>query len=370
MKVLCIYPGMNPVYNDNFHALRYLREQGVELEVLAGSVSGLKSSESARPFEVANGIPIHRRWSSREELNALSGRSLQDAEEIGDALRPDVIWCSLIDNRGLGRHLARRYDVPWIQLTESLFDAQMLMGRRMRWWRRLRLEAGARRLRRELLDRSDLIVHSNPGEIERASRLEGRARVAYVPWCSEVPDALLDEKIERRNVAIHIGSLFHFKNAQRLPFMVERLRAAGVVDRIEIVGSGTYQPAIEKLVEQRPESLDHTVSLTRSDSIRRLRSARFAFTPTRIGGWGLFGDCWAAQTPVLSLHDPYVLRHGIDAYCIGPREDPGEAARRLCGDPLLYESIQRGGLDRYRRDHAASVVGAHYLRLLRETVGR
>jgi glycosyltransferase involved in cell wall biosynthesis len=359
---------MDPRFNDNFHALRYMQEHGNELVLLTRQDPGLKSTAQAPEFERVSGVAIHRRWKNVAELNSLEPDSLARATKIADELAPDLIWCSYQGNLPLGRHLSERYRKPLIVLVESLYNRESLLGRRDRWWRSPLLELRARRYRQHLLERSDAIITSDPLEPERIRVLDpsGR-RVFFVPWCTDVPEDMTASGSARaRNKAVYIGSLYHFKNAQQLPGMIHSLLGSTPVEEVTVVGPGPLRPRIEALRARYGKALTYIESLPRADALAMLRESFFAFTATKMGGWGLFGDAWAVRTPLLALHNGYGLTDGVDASLATANGGVAGAARRLYDDAPYHEAIRDGGRKRYVQNHTAEAVGSAYLRVIRD----
>jgi len=370
MRILCLYTGMDPRFNDNFAALRYMREQGHELMILTRKDPGLKSTEPSPEFEEASGIAIHRRWQNVGEMNSLEPDALARATDVADAFAPDVVWCTYQGNLPLGRYLSARYRKPLIQLVESLFNRESLLGRRDRWWRRPLLELRAQRFRQHLLSQANAVVTSDVLEVDRIRQLDpsGR-RVFFVPWCNDVPDDSRAEPPARtRQRAVYIGSLYHFKNAQKLPAMIHSLLNSTPVEEVTVVGPGPLRPRIEALRPRYGRALTYIESLPRAEALALLRESFFAFTATKMGGWGLFGDAWAVQTPLLALHDCYGLTDGVDASLARPNGGVAGAARRLYEDGAYHRSICEGGRTRYVRDHTAAAVGSAYLRVIHDVV--
>lgn len=368
MRILCVYPGMDPRFNDNFHALRYLQEHGHELVLLTRRDPGLKSTEPSPEFERVAGIAIHRRWQNVAELNSLDHEPLARATEIADEFAPDLVWCSYQGNLPLGRHLSERYRKPLIVLVESLYNRESLLGRRDRWWRTPLLELRARKYRQHLLEQSDAIITSDPLEPARIRELDptGR-RVFFVPWCTDVPEAMGESgTIRARNEAVYIGSLYHFKNAQHLPGMIRSLLGSTPVEHVTVVGPGPLRPKIEALRSRYGKALTYIESLPRAEALALLRESFFAFTATKMGGWGLFGDAWAVRTPLLALHNGYGLTDGVDASLASANGGVAGAARRLYDDAAYHEAIRDGGRMRYVQNHTAEAVGSGYLRVIRD----
>ncbi len=367
MRVLCLYPGMDPRFNDNFHALRYLQEHGHELQLLTRRDPGLKSTAQSPEYESVAGIAIHRQWQNVAELNSLAPEPLARAVKIADDFAPDLIWCSYQGNLPLGRHLSQRYRKPLIVLVESLYNRESLLGRRDRWWRTPLLEMRARRYRQHLLQSADAIITSDPLEPARIRTLDpsGR-RVFFVPWCTEVPDEPTTSLTRANEKAVYIGSLYHFKNAQQLPGMIRSMLDGTPVREITVVGPGPLRPRIEALRSRYGKALTYIESLPRSEALALLRESFFAFTATKMGGWGLFGDAWAVRTPLLALHNGYGLTDGVDASLAIANGGVAGAARRLYADATYHEAIREGGRRRYVENHSAEAVGSGYLRVIRD----
>lgn len=367
MRILCLYPGMDPRFNDNFHALRYMQEQGHELVLLTRRDPGLKSTEQSPDFEQVAGVKIHRQWKNVAELNSLEPASLARAVQIADDFAPDLVWCSYQGNLPLGRHLSERYGKPLIVLVESLYNRESLLGRRDRWWRRPLLEVRAQRYRQHLLERADAVITSDPLEPTRIRTLDpSGTRVFFVPWCTEVPDDAAANGGRARDQAVYIGSLYHFKNAQQLPGMIRSLLDSTPVERVSVVGPGPLRPKIEALLPRYGRALTYIESLPRVDALALLRESFFAFTATKMGGWGFFGDAWAVRTPLLALHNGYGLTDGVDASLASANGGVAGAARRLYDDSVYHQAIRDGGRKRYVENHTAEAVGSAYLRVIRD----
>ena len=93
MKVLAIYPGLNPTFDEVAYVLPPLVAKGVAVQVVTSRVSALKSSEPGEAYENFQGVPIHRIFPSLRALSHEAGRYLKQVREIADAFQPDgTFW--------------------------------------------------------------------------------------------------------------------------------------------------------------------------------------------------------------------------------------------------------------------------------------
>jgi glycosyltransferase involved in cell wall biosynthesis len=371
MRVLMIYPGLNPQVNDCAHVPAYLASTGMDVAVITARQNTSKSVESSSAYEEFRDVRIHRPYERFAEMIWRPARHLAACREALATLRPDVLVCQQELNIRLTLLLQRGWPAPILLVTEfarALAEGHF-GGRRVRLlWPFLGVPTWGSSFWRWLCRRVAGIITANPGDAPYLEALsQGGAPVWHVPWCSEL--SAYEPAPERDpGRLVYVGAFSDFKNTSELAETIPLVLEHTPVREAVLVGDGDTR-VVEDLRAAYGERVRHLPGLARAEVLALLSGAFCAHTPVLVGGWGFIGDCWGTGTPLVATHDAYAFRHGVDALLAEGPEGVVAAVNGLAEDPALYARLQAGGYERHRR-HTAQAVGEGYRRALERVAGR
>jgi len=361
MKILAIFPGLNPKFDDLAHAIQALTGLGHQVMVLAARTSELKSKEVTEILEEVDGVSYYRPFMTAREMIE-NGLNLS-SEIVANvkSFAPDVIFASSFRGLKVGRGLALAgVKVPTLMRVEHLDPIQAIYGRRyylgMPWLGRMLGRAKWRANLKHLQG----VVTTNAADLYQSQFYAYLGdRVFYAPHCNQLPQLRADIASRDRGLMIYIGSLIRDKHCGRWNESVEHIFEKTPVERFQIIGDGPFKYVVDSLKGRFGNRIEHIVSLPRNEALERLSSAYFAYTEAQFG-WGFIGDCWATGTPLLAPNSTYGLARGFDALMPMSIDRMVTDIRRLYVDDTLYQSLSVNGLRRYQNNHTSSVVAAHY----------
>jgi glycosyltransferase involved in cell wall biosynthesis len=221
-----------------------------------------------------------------------------------------------------------------------------------------------------LCSQASAVITCYPGDVERLDELSSYGTsVRFVPWCNELPAGFQPALKKERELAVYVGTFSRWKNTDAFSAIVPLILRNTPTKRILFVGSGRTQ-VVENLKGQFGSAVEHIPGLPRNEVLSELSSAYYGITTVKRGGWGFIGDCWAVQTPLVTLFNDYNLHHQKDSVVGGDLEGLIEGIQKLYSEPHLHQSMQNAGYQRYVRDHTASAVGSSYESTLKETLKR
>jgi len=361
MKILAIFPGLNPKYDDLAHAIQELVTLGHQVMVLAARTSELKSKEVGGVIEDVAGVSYYRPFHTAKEMLA---NDLQVADEIVENVKifaPDVIFASSFRGLNVGKALARAgIMVPMLMRVEHLDPIHAIYGRRRylsitwlgRMLGRIKWRANAKYLSGVVTTNAADLYAENPHPY-----LDGR--IFYAPHCNQLPSLNATAPARDKNLMVYIGSLIRDKNCGRWLDSVGPIFDKTPVERFLIVGDGPYRHVVEALQKRFGNRIEHVVSLPRTEALERLRSGYFAYTEAQFG-WGFIGDCWATATPLLAPQSTYGLVKNFDALKPATRDTMLADINRLYSAPAFHEDLALNGYKRYQNNHTAHIVARHY----------
>ena len=369
MKILAIFPGLNPKYDDLAHAIKGLVTLGHQVMVLAARTSELKSKEIGELLEEVDGVSYYRPFLTAREMveNGLNFPSEIVAHV--KTFAPDVIFASSFRGLKVGRGLALAgITVPTLMRVEHLDPIQAIYGRRyylgMPWLGRM---LGRAKWRANLKHLQGVVTTNAADLYQSQSYAYLGDRVFYAPHCNQLPQLRADIAPRDRGLMTYIGSLIRDKHCERWNASVEQIFEKTPVERFQIVGDGPFRHVVDSLKSRFGNRIEHIVSLPRKEALERLSSACFAYTEAQFG-WGFIGDCWATGTPLLAPNSTYGLVRNFDALMPMSIERMVEDINRLYVDEKLYQSLSENGLRRYQNNHTALIVAAHYHTAIKSVV--
>ncbi len=374
MKILAIYPGLNPGVNDIARALIFLAQQGNEIKVITARSNQSKSAQDEAVHQVVEGLDIFRPFARFfPDMIFMPAAGLLPLQGMLEKFNPDVLLCSqeFTIRIGLAVRQILDMDIPIVVVSEFAGDLAdrgysglianltfplvgLPRGRRFWTW---------------LCAQSDAVITCCPGDANRLDALERNdTSVHFVPWCNELPPDFQPASERDHGLAVYIGHFSPWKNTDAFLEIAPAVLDATPTRRILFVGSGKTQ--VIQALGRRGKRVEHLPGLPRSEALRVLSSAYYGITPTQKGGWGFIGDCWAVQTPVVGFSNDYQLHHRQDAMVASSVEEMTEGIQELYTSSNLYCGLQRAGYHRYMQYHTATAVGAAYGTILLQVVDR
>ena len=372
MRILAVFPGLNPKFDDLAHAMEALAAMGNEVMVLAGRLSRLKSGEAASEFEHVGRVVYYRPYSSVQEMQTQGPVLNEDIQERVASFAPEVVFASSFRSLPVAKALqSAGIHVPILMRVEHLDPIQAIYGRR----RYLGIPALGRLLGRAKWRRHGKclqgVVTTNPADLFNSPGNLGvdADRIFFAPHCNQLPQLAASPPPRDKNLMAYVGSLIRDKNCDRWPGNVRRIFDQTPVERFLIVGDGAYRPVVEQLRSEFGQRIEHIITMPRTEALERLRSAYFAYTAATYG-WGFIGDCWATGTPLLAPNSTYGLVRYVDALVPKDARQMIADVNRLHRDPALHSALAAEGLRRYEHFHTADVVARHYLAAICAVVDR
>lgn len=363
MRVFAIYPGLNPTYDEVFHALPPLLPE-IQVSVVTTRMSALKTQVLASDYENSQGIDIFRPYGSVGELAANpEGICAEIVRMYGEA-KPDLIFANSTHSLPLALHLQSVRKVPLLLRMESAAPLTLVKRRYYAGWKPLGRLVGRLKWWR-LCAQVDAIMVSDPADIPVLGRLDGwGSKTFYAGHCAQRLEGA--RQIERnRGEMIYVGSLIRHKNCDRWLRTVPLIFENTPVERFTIIGRGPYQPVVEKLRKRFGDRIHPIESVTRQEALERISGAYFAYTESD-SGWGFLCDAWSSGTPLLCPQSTFCIVPGWTGMM--PRNDVElvQSITRLYEEPGYYETMQSGGAARYRAEHTAEVVAKQYRQIFFE----
>lgn len=375
MKILFTAPFWSVEVNSISRGPVYIGSIGHDVLIVTAQASdSLKGKVSAPISEFVGDTEFFRPYASSKELTWNPQARWPEVREKIERFKPDVIVGFGDAFYRLPLRLSRHCDVPLVLFFEYLRLDKFSIpfrggGKILKWFPNFyRFCSGA--FRRYLVSQCSAVMFSYYAdrtlipEVERLCPI-----VRYVPWCTETDDSLGHEKRDRKT-GIYIGSLEAFKNAGELVEAIPIILDQSDTERFIVVGPGEYASHIRRLTEHYSPRLVYTESVPRPEAMRLLRSSGYGYTPVTDCGLGFIGDCWGTGTPLIATHELEGFLHkDVDTLVADGLHNLPQVINSLVNSDDLFNSIRRGGRDRYMSNYTAQSVGEEYLKVLQEVVG-
>ena len=123
MRILGIYPGLNPAVSDIAHALAHIGDLGHKVTVITARRNPSKSINQSTAYEEMRGLHIHRLYETFNQMIWFPWMRHRAVRSVARAFQPDVILCSQEFNMRLARTIQREHPVP-IVLVVELFTVE------------------------------------------------------------------------------------------------------------------------------------------------------------------------------------------------------------------------------------------------------
>lgn len=367
LKILALYPGLNPTYDEVVYALTPLIELGVSVRVITSRLSALKSDQQGDSFENFKGVEIFRIFDDLRALASDHQRHLDQTLHLAREFAPDLLFVNSFHCLPLAHSLRRHLRVPLVLRLETA-DPLVLLRRSyylgLPFLGRVLGQAKWRAVAAQV----DAIMTNDPADLPHLRRLGGaRGMAYYAGHCAQLPDDVPPAGARTRGDMIYIGSLIRHKNCSAWLKSVPTIFEHTAVERFTIIGRGPYLPVVEQLRRRFGQRIEHIPGVTRREALARLAQAYFAYTESS-SGWGLLCDAWSTSTPVLCPQSTFNIVPGWTGMM---PQNPAALVRtlgRLYDDPDYFRTLQQGGLARYGAEHTAPVVSRQYLQIFREVM--
>ncbi len=372
MNILLITPGINKIYNDNYHAYKNIANNGNNILAFSNKENVAKGGNKQKyaEVEVDGSLVIHRIFKSIREQQSFVHRLLykKKLNNLASEFRPNVIFCEEISNLRLAMQMKRELGVPIILRTEFAFDADnpyRSMGRLLKIFKnpltgdRLASAVGGL-IWRWAYSCADSVISCYYEDALKQPEVNNTP-FYYVPWPTFHPS--IEGPTERiKDRAVFIGAFEPHKNLDELLVTIPEILEKTPLQEFCIVGTGQDLGVIEQLKISYPDSITHIRSLSRKQCLKLIRDSFFAYSPATRGGWGFIGDSWAMQTPIIVTHNHYGFNDNIDSVVAAP-QDIANRVKSLYENESEFERVRIGGFKRYAENHSAEAVGARFLEI-------
>ena len=363
MNVLCLYPGMDKLVNDNAHMLISLHKKGVNLAIITGRSMGLKGQGKLPAYEDMDGIPIYRLYESID-MWLFPKKALTKILKIAKDLKPDLIFCSQELNMRLALMIQKTLKKPIILLVEDAGRISSGEAYRSIKMKSLMFAFGmpsGPTLWSWLCQKSDAVITCSPKDQDNLVSLSKHNKpLYYLPWPSHVPENLEYATTRDRGKALYIGSLSQVKNTQEFEQTLPVILRETETKQFIVVGLGPHVPIIKKLEERYGERIIHISQLSRDDALKLISNCFYAYTPVVTGGWGFVGDCWSMKTPIVMTHNDSYVINNENALVANDVNDLIKNINLLYKQQDLYETLQKNGYEEYTKRSAKATADKLY----------
>lgn len=358
MRIVAIYPGLDPTVNDIAQALASLADLGHDVTVITAEENWMKSSASGARFEQFRGIAIHRPYRSFRQMVWFPHSHAEEIRSIVLEAKPDIIFCSQELNMRIAKMIQRFWPKPIVlavELAGELADGHSLHRFLPYVMPFFGVPTRGKRYWRWLTQNTRAIITYNPDDQARLPELSASGTpVTYIPWCNELPlDFVMPT--ERHNRLIFIGAFSKWKNTEAFRWAIPLLLEQTPTESALLIGPGEID-VVTELQNRYGDRVQYMSGCSRNEALELIASSFYAFTPVRFGFGGLIGDAWSTDTPLVATHFNTVLRHMEHALVPASEQELVQLVNRLYSEPELYETMQRRGRAIYEQHSAQSVA--------------
>lgn len=360
MKILAIYPGLNPGMNEYAYVMQALADMGHEVTVITARANPMKGIADSAPLEISGNLRIHRPYRNHDHMMYAFWTQRAEVARIAAAAAPDIILCSQEYNFLLARMIQRQLKVPMALAVE---DAGRIArghfpGRlRPKLLRLLGVPITASRYWPWLASQSDAIMTYDSTDIPRLESLSAAgAPVSFIPWCNPLPDGFIKPHSREKRV-VYIGTFNPHKNTNALGWAIPQILEQTPTEQALLIGPGDTA-VVDTLKQRYGDRIRYLAGCSRLEALAYLAGSHFAFTPLKAGYGGFIGDAWNVETPLLTVSGTVALIDGEDALVPASDDMVGALARQLYDDPALYRRLQEGGARRAAATSAPAVAAS------------
>lgn len=370
MRILAIFPGLNPKYDDLAQAIHELGNMGNHVLVLAAKTSALKSKERADLFEHVGNVTYYRPFLSAEEM-AVHGLELsKDLLEQITLFAPNVIFISSFRTLSLARATQNAgFQAPILMRVEHLDPIHAIYGGRRKYLGIPWLGRKMGLVKWKLLSKHlSGVITTNPADLyeSRDYPVSGN-RVFFAPHCNQLPNLIANPPSRVKNLMTYVGSLIRDKNCSKWNESVGFIFDRTPVERFLVIGDGPFKGVVDSLQKKYGSRIEHITSLPRVEALEVLRSSYLGYTEAKYG-WGFIGDCWATGTPLLAPNSTYGLVRNIDSLAPQNIDEMIVDINKLYREEGFHALLSQNGIKRYQHWHTADVVAQHYVAAIRTLI--
>ena len=365
MKILALYPGLNPIYDEVIYALTPLAAHGVTVRVIASRVSSLKSAAVGAEFEQFHNLEIFRVLPTLHDMGHNLQPSMAHILQLVDEFQPDLLFVNSFHCQSLARKIQRHRKIPTVMRLESADPAILMLRRYSLGIPALGRALGALRWRMAAAQ-VDAMMTNDPVDLPRLAKLGGqRGNVYYAGHCAQQPAGVALATERNRGEMIYIGSLIRHKNCEQWLTSVPAILEQTSVQQFTIIGRGASQHVVDKLKARYGARINYIPGVTREEALQRLSAAFFAYTEST-SGWGFLCDAWSTGTPVLCPQSTFNIIPGWTGMMPQSTSAVVRTVQRLYDDADYVETLRLGGHTRFNAEHSANVVSMQYLQIFRD----
>ena len=366
MKILALYPGLNPVFDEVIYALTPLAAHGVSVRVIASRLSALKSAVAGAEYEQFQNLEIFRVLPTLHDMSHNLDPSMERILQLVDEFQPDLLLVNSFHCQRLARRIRRHRAIPTVMRLESADPAILVQRRYSLGIAPLSRLLGTLRWRLAAAE-VDAMMTNDPTDLPRLSRLGGnRGNVYYAGHCAQQPAGVTLSTERNRGEMIYIGSLIRHKNCDQWLTSVPAILEQTPVEQFTIIGRGASQYVVDRLKARYGQRISYLPGVTREEALNRLSAAFFAYTESS-SGWGFLCDAWSTGTPVLCPQSTFKIVPGWTGMMPQSTTALVRTVQRLYDDTDYVETLRLGGYTRFHAEHSAAVVSKQYLQIFRDT---
>lgn len=370
MKVLLITPGINKLLNDNVYCYLYMSKQDINICAISNQTSLTKGGCKLKRYENIDGIQVHRIFKNFKMQKSFSLKQYQEVKDVVTSFKPDVILCSQQKNIHLASKIKKEFCIPIVLLVEFAYD-------RLHPFRLIRKGKFIKNRYigsiiayyywKSLCKKAKSVITCNPNDYYRLLSLRKfNKNVFYVPWPS-YPTYKLPGTVNKYERGIFIGALTAHKNIKEFEETIPKIFSNTNIKKFYIIGGGKYINVVKKLKNRYNRQIIHISNVERSEALKLISSSYFAYAPAKFGSWGFIEDCWAMKTPLIVTTNHYCFQNEKDSL-VCKKGMIDQAVNLLCENKKIYQTIQKGGYERFYNDHHAHRVGAKYISILKKAI--
>lgn len=359
MKILAIYPGLNPGMNEYAYVMQALADMGHEVTVITARANPMKGIADSAPLEISGNLRIHRPYRNHDHMMYAFWTQRSEVMRITKAAQPDVVLCSQEYNFLLARMIQRQLGVPMALAVEDAgrIARGYFPGRvRPKLLRFLGVPIIGKRYWPWLARQSDAVMTYDSTDIPRLDELAttGGVPVNFIPWCNPLPEGFVKPAVREKRV-VYIGTFNPHKNTNALGWAIPQILDQTPTEYALLIGPGDTA-VVDTLKQRYGDRIRYLAGCSRLEALAYLAGSHFAFTPLKAGYGGFIGDAWNVETPLLTVSGTVGLVDQIDALVPAHDQDVGRLARLLYEDPALYRRLQEGGRLRAEKSSAVGVA--------------
>mgnify|MGYP000308272742 FL=1 len=90
MKILAIYPGLNPGMNEYAYVMQALADMGHEVTVITARANPMKGIADSAPLEISGNLRIHRPYRNHDHMMYAFWTQRAEVARIAAAAAPDT----------------------------------------------------------------------------------------------------------------------------------------------------------------------------------------------------------------------------------------------------------------------------------------